>query len=72
MCIRDSIDTINAFLSNLQDGHTHIFKPDNSEELTRYAPIRFKVIPEQLIVEGIRTKNKELIGSRLDSINRVG
>lgn len=65
------IDTINAFLSNLQDGHTHIFKPDNSEELTRYAPIRFKVIPEQLIVEGIRTKNKELIGSRLDSINGV-
>lgn len=68
---QDFADTISAFLSNLQDGHTYLSKHNNQKEKPRYAPIRFKTIPDHIIVSSISTKHKELLGSRLDSINGV-
>lgn len=65
------IDKINVFLSNIHDGHTQL-QYSQDDNIGRYAQrIGFRVIPEGLIVDGISTSHRELLGSRLDSINGV-
>lgn len=65
------VNKVNAFLSNIHDGHTGLqYKKSSNAE--RYAQrIAFRVIPNGLIVDGISTSHKELLGARLDSINSV-
>lgn len=65
------VNKVNAFLSNIHDGHTGL-QYKKSSDTERYAQrIAFRVIPDGLIVDGISTSHKELLGARLDSINNV-
>jgi len=65
------VDKVNAFLSNIHDGHTGL-EYNKENYVGRYAQrIAFQVIPDGLIVNGINTSRKDLLGSRLDSINGV-
>ena len=66
------VGKVNMFLSNIHDGHT-LLQNSKDENIGRYAQrIAFRVIPEGLIVDGISTSHRDLLGSRLDSINGVG
>ena len=63
---------INAFLVPLHDGHTWMQTADNSNMMTKKAaPIRFKAINDGVIVEAIMSEYKELIGSKLISIENI-
>ena len=63
---------INTFLAPLQDGHTWIQTSDNSNIMTKkVAPIRFQAINDGVIIEAIQSDYKELIGSKLISIENI-
>jgi len=63
---------INAFLVPLHDGHTWMQTADNSNMMTKKAaPIRFQAINDGVIVEAILSDYKELIGSKLISIENI-
>jgi hypothetical protein len=65
------VGKVNAFLSNIHDGHT-LLQYAQSANTGRYAQrIGFRVIPEGVIVDGISTSHRDLLGARLDSINGV-
>lgn len=64
------VNKVNTFLSNIHDGHTTLQQSMKSAHSERYAQrIAFRVIPDGLIVDGISTSHKDLLGARLDSIN---
>lgn len=66
------VDKVNAFLSNIHDGHTRL-QYSQGVNIERYAQrIAFRVIPDGLIVDGISTSHRDLLGARLDSVNGVG
>ncbi|NLI36410.1 MAG: peptidase S41 [Bacteroidales bacterium] len=65
------VNKVNTFLSNIHDGHTGI-QYNKSTDIERYVQrVAFRVIPDGLIVDGISTSHKDLLGARLDSINSV-
>lgn len=66
------VNKVNAFLSNIHDGHTALQQSMESATNERYAQrIAFRVIPNGLIVDGISTSHKDLLGAKLDSINGI-
>lgn len=66
------VNKVNTFLSNIHDGHTMLQQSMESAHTERYAQrIAFRVIPDGLIVDGISTNHKDLLGARLDSINGI-
>ncbi|MDH6342961.1 hypothetical protein M2480_002013 [Parabacteroides sp. PFB2-12] len=68
--VPDFAEKVSGFLANLQDGHTYISVPQSSvSDLKRYLPLQMRVIPDGLILSGLPNEYKELLGSRVDSIN---
>lgn len=67
--MQDFYDQVSAFLSNIRDGHTWLSSPAPSgEQMQRMLPLRLKVIPEGLIVNGLPKTYRHLLGSRVLSI----
>lgn len=63
-------DKVSGFLVNLHDGHTYIDMQQSSvKDLKRYLPLQMKVIPDGLLLSGLPEIHKDLLGSRVDSIN---
>lgn len=63
-------DKVSIFLSNLQDGHTYLLPPTaNQQANQRYLALEVRTIPDGIILQGIPETYKDLLGSRITTIN---
>lgn len=68
--VNEFADKVNAFLANIQDGHTFLQAPKRSDEKTTGAfPVAGRVIPGGLIVGVTSEEYASYLGSRIVSIN---
>lgn len=63
-------DKVSIFLSNLQDEHTYLLPPTaNQQANQRYLALEVRTIPDGIILQGIPETYKDLLGSRITTIN---
>lgn len=66
----------NEFMANIQDGHTVLSLPGNSQDASGnkkiQAPVAFKCIPDGLIFTRLPEKYATLLGARLVTVNGIG
>ena len=65
-------EKITAFLSKLKDAHTQVYGPEETNNNPDgYLPVSIRIIPDGAILSFIAPEHKNLLGSRITSINAV-
>lgn len=65
-------EKISAFLSKLQDGHTHLFSPeDANKNEDGYLPVEIRIIPDGAVLSIVPAEHGNLLGCRIKGINHV-
>jgi len=65
---------LTSFVSNIHDGHTFIsvpeeVKPSSTRDLT--LPLSFKIVTDAIFIDKSLNENRDLIGSKIISINKI-